>query len=174
MNGTQVLRRLEGTARGRLRPPGHAADAPPAGPAASCAPPSTPRWSPCFAGITVFIGAGLAGTPWYRFVTIEGGSMAPAIARGDLILVTPAPAQVEPGMILVLRVGGQLVTHRVVAVNADGTFITRGDANAVDDAWGGQPVTVRASTSRRAACSGASCRSARPRRPPSPTGSRPA
>ena len=68
--------------------------------------------------------------------------MAPAIGRGDLILVAPAPAKVEPGMILVLRVGGQVVTHRVVAVNPDGTFVTRGDANSVNDAWGGKPVSV--------------------------------
>ena len=90
----------------------------------------------------LLIGAGLAGTPWYRFVSVEGGSMAPAIGRGDLILVAPAPAKVEPGMILVLRVGGALVTHRVVAVNPDGTFVTRGDANTVNDAWGGQRLTV--------------------------------
>ncbi len=68
--------------------------------------------------------------------------MAPAISRGDLIVVAPAPSKVEPGMILVLRMGGEVVTHRVAAVNADGTIVTRGDANGVDDAWGGQQVQV--------------------------------
>ena len=90
----------------------------------------------------LFIGAGLVGNPWYRLVTIEGGSMAPTILRGDLIVVAPAPSKVEPGMILVMTAGGQVVTHRVVAVNADGTFVTRGDANSVNDAWGGQQVKV--------------------------------
>ena len=41
-----------------------------------------------------------------------------------------------------MTVGDEIVTHRVVLVNPDGTFVTRGDANRVDDAWGGQPVQV--------------------------------
>jgi len=45
-------------------------------------------------------------------------------------------------MILVLRVDGQVVTHRVMAVNPDGTLVTRGDANSVDDAWSGRQITV--------------------------------
>jgi signal peptidase I len=92
--------------------------------------------------LLALVDGGVVGTPWYRFVSVEGGSMAPAIRRGDLILVAPAPAKVEAGMILVLRIDGALVTHRVVAVNPDGTFVTRGDANTVDDAWGAQPVSV--------------------------------
>ena len=92
--------------------------------------------------LVVFIGAGIVGNPWYRMVTIEGGSMEPAISRGDLIVVTPAPSKVEPGMILVMTVGGEVVTHRVVAVNADGTFVTRGDANRVNDAWDSRQIHV--------------------------------
>ncbi len=92
--------------------------------------------------LAVFIGAGIVGNPWYRMITIEGGSMAPAISRGDLIMVTPAPSKIEPGMILVMTIGGEVVTHRVVAVNADGTFVTRGDANRVNDNWGGQQAIV--------------------------------
>ena len=88
------------------------------------------------------IGIGMVANPWYRLVSVEGGSMEPAISRGDLIVVGPAPTKVEPGMILVLRVDGQLVTHRVVEVNPDGTLVTRGDANGVDDAWGSRPVSV--------------------------------
>ena len=137
MNGREVRRRLEGR-------PVAAPDLPPS---------RHPRvrWflrvAPGLALVAVLallalVDGGIFGTPWYRFVTVDGGSMAPTIGRGDLILVVPAPATVEPGMILVLRVGGQLVTHRVVAVNPDGTFVTRGDANSVDDAWGGQQVTV--------------------------------
>ena len=90
----------------------------------------------------VFICLGLVGNPWYRIVTIQGGSMAPAIPRGDLIVVTSAPSKVEPGMILVMTVGGEVVTHRVVAVNPDGTFVTRGDANRVNDAWDSRQIHV--------------------------------
>jgi signal peptidase I len=92
--------------------------------------------------VILFLGFGMVGTPWYHVIKIDGGSMAPTISRGDLILMAPAPTHVEPGMVLVMTVGDELVTHRVVAVHADGTFVTRGDANRVDDAWGGQPVQV--------------------------------
>ena len=45
-------------------------------------------------------------------------------------------------MVLVMDVGNELVTHRVVSVNADGTFATRGDANTVNDAWAGMDIKV--------------------------------
>ena len=92
--------------------------------------------------LIVFIDGGILGNPWYRMVSITGGSMEPTIARGDLVVVGPVPSTVEPGMILVMTVGGQVVTHRVVTVNDDGTFVTRGDANTVDDDWTGQQVQV--------------------------------
>ena len=58
--------------------------------------------------MTAFIGAGIVGTPWYRFVSIDGGSMSPTIARGDLGLIAPPPSQIEPGMILLLKIDGGL------------------------------------------------------------------
>jgi signal peptidase I len=140
MKRLQVLRRLEGR-------PVAASDRPATPPARHPRLGRLLRVASSLALVAVLalvalVDGGIVGTPWYRFVSVEGGSMAPAIGRGDLILVAPAPAKVEPGMILVLRVGGQVVTHRVVAVNPDGTLVTRGDANSVDDAWGGQQVTV--------------------------------
>jgi signal peptidase I len=90
----------------------------------------------------LFIAAGIVGNPWYQIVRIDGGSMEPAISRGDLIVVAPAPLNVEPGMVLVLTVDGNVVTHRVVAVSSDGTVVTRGDANGVNDAWGDREVKV--------------------------------
>jgi signal peptidase I len=96
-------------------------------------------------GTVVFIlllGFGIVGNPWYHVVKIDGGSMAPTIARGELILVAPPPARVRPGMIVVMTVGNQVVTHRVVAVSASGELVTKGDANRVTDEWGGRPVRV--------------------------------
>jgi signal peptidase len=92
--------------------------------------------------LVVFVGYGMLGNRWYHVIAIEGGSMEPTIARGDLIVVTPAPAAVQPGMILTLQVGRRVVTHRVVAVRPDGSFVTRGDANNTNDDWGSQPVRV--------------------------------
>ncbi len=93
-------------------------------------------------GITLFVGYGIVGNRWYHVVAIEGGSMEPTITRGDLIVVTPAPATVLPGMILVMGIDGRVVTHRVVEVKPDGSLVTKGDANNVVDDWGGKPITV--------------------------------
>jgi len=92
-------------------------------------------------GFALFLAYGLVGNRWYHVVAVEGGSMEPTITRGDLIVVTPAPRQIEPGMILVMSVDGRVVTHRVIDIRADGSLVTKGDANAVVDDWKG-PITV--------------------------------
>ncbi|MEO8470196.1 MAG: signal peptidase I [Chloroflexota bacterium] len=92
--------------------------------------------------LVLFIGFGLVGNRWYNIIGIESGSMAPTFAAGDLVVVLPPPARIETGMVLVMTVGTEHVTHRVVAVNGDGTFATRGDANTVNDAWVGREIKV--------------------------------
>jgi signal peptidase I len=91
---------------------------------------------------TVFIAYGLVGNRWYHILAIEGGSMEPTITRGDLIVVTPLESEIRPGMILTMGVNGRIVTHRVIAVLPDGSLVTRGDANGLDDDWQGKPITV--------------------------------
>jgi signal peptidase I len=93
-------------------------------------------------GCAVFIGYGSLPNMWYRVIVVAGGSMEPALAPGDLMVVTPPPSVVEPGMILVLQVDDRLITHRVTAVRADGTFETKGDANRVADDFAGRDVRV--------------------------------
>lgn len=88
-----------------------------------------------------FIAYGMIGNRWYSVVAVQGGSMEPTISRGDLIVVVPPPATIEPGMILTMRVDGRVITHRVVEVNSDGSLVTRGDANNANDRWRGR-VTV--------------------------------
>jgi signal peptidase len=76
-----------------------------------------------------------------RPVVITSGSMAPLLAPGDVVLLGDAPRSVEPGDVVTFRHPGRdgtLVTHRVVAVDADGTISTRGDANDAPD-----PYTVQ-------------------------------
>jgi signal peptidase len=57
------------------------------------------------------------------------------IHPGDMIVVRRAEkADIEVGDVITFRVGGHLVTHRVVEVRDGGNqFITRGDANRADD-----------------------------------------
>jgi signal peptidase I len=79
---------------------------------------------------------------WYKIVEIRGVSMEPTIQNGDAIVLTRPPERVEVGMILTLEVEGRVVTHRVVAVHDDGTFVTKGDANTRADDFSGLDVRV--------------------------------
>lgn len=90
----------------------------------------------------LFLAYGVVDNRWYHVVAVKGGSMTPTIQAGDLIVVTRPPQQVQPGMILTLEVDHAVVTHRVVQVNADGSFITKGDANDVRDDFSGNTVRI--------------------------------
>lgn len=78
---------------------------------------------------------------WQAHVVVSG-SMAPAIAVGDIVLVAPADAgQLVPGRVALFRDPvdpGRTIAHRIVSV-AEGLLVTRGDANRVDDS---SPVPV--------------------------------
>jgi signal peptidase len=73
--------------------------------------------------------------PGWRAISVVSGSMRPVIAEGDLVLVSVAPDLIREGQVVTYRnrTTGQLITHRIVSVHADGTVTTRGDANRVDD-----------------------------------------
>ena len=74
-------------------------------------------------------------------ILVSSGSMSPAIKAGDIVLidenVTDDP--LPPGAIITYRQAGQhpdrLVTHRIRDATDPGAYVTRGDANDVDDAW---------------------------------------
>jgi len=102
-------------------------------------------------GALAYASAWLTLTVWtvlpvaigWEAVVVTSGSMAPAVAVGDAVVVQPVPAaEVRVGDIVVFddpaRPGG-LLTHRVVDRLADGGLVTRGDANAAAD-----PVPVAA------------------------------
>lgn len=69
-------------------------------------------------------------------VTIISGSMAPVVQPGHVVVVEPYDGQeLRAGDVVTYRDGqvDRLVTHRIASVGKDGTLVTRGDANAVDD-----------------------------------------
>ena len=72
-----------------------------------------------------------------RPMALDSGSMGPAIRAGDVILVEdPTGEPIEPGRVVTFRDPGdpgRLVTHRITGVNRDGTYRTKGDANADAD-----------------------------------------
>jgi signal peptidase I len=84
----------------------------------------------------------VGGRMGYRAVFMTTGSMRPAIAPGDLVVLRPVdPASIQVGDVITFRAplgSHELVTHRVVAVSASTqgiTFRTKGDANPVADIW---------------------------------------
>lgn len=95
-----------------------------------------------FAGVAIVVlGAPLVG---YEAIIVRGGSMAPALPYGSLVLVNVRDPDIVPGEIVtVRRESGVLVTHRVVEI-VDGetrTLVLKGDANAQADA---RPVPASA------------------------------
>src|SRR6187402_3345888 len=67
---------------------------------------------------------------------VQSGSMLPSIAVGGVVLAQPLPAdaRVQLGRVMTFHAvsptgGHLLMLHRIVGANADGTFVTAGDAN---------------------------------------------
>jgi len=65
---------------------------------------------------------------------VATGSMSPTIRAGSLIMNMPV-SHVEKGQVITFREEprGDLVTHRVFAVDANGDIQTKGDANPTPD-----------------------------------------
>lgn len=73
----------------------------------------------------------------WRADVIMTGSMMPALRPGDVVVSRPAAAaEVAGGAIVLVRNParpGTTLVHRTVGRTADGSLVTRGDANPVDD-----------------------------------------
>ena len=78
---------------------------------------------------------------------VSTGSMQPSINAGDVVMTEAADPDTvfDEGTVVTfedpLR-DGELVTHRVVAINDDGTYRTRGDGNDVSDSTSLEPEAV--------------------------------
>ncbi|HEX9229631.1 MAG TPA: signal peptidase I [Arthrobacter sp.] len=78
---------------------------------------------------------------WQPTIVLSG-SMEPSLKAGDVVVARPVTRDqtvdgtIKPGHVLLAESPtstGTLFTHRVVARNLDGDFVTRGDANAAPD-----------------------------------------
>lgn len=66
-------------------------------------------------------------------VAVESNSMVPTFYRGDILVLQGVPAdQLAVGDIIVFSPPSQStpIVHRIIEINPDGTFQTRGDANS--------------------------------------------
>ena len=66
-------------------------------------------------------------------VAVESNSMIPIFYKGDILVLQGGPASsLKVGDIIVFSVPGREVpiVHRIVKINSDGSFQTKGDANA--------------------------------------------
>ena len=64
---------------------------------------------------------------------VMSGSMEPTLPIGALVYVEKTEV-IEEGEIIAFDVGnGQICVHRCVEIKEDGTFVTKGDANTVED-----------------------------------------
>ena len=71
--------------------------------------------------------------PNYKVYLIHTGSMTPTIPIGSAVLVHKGPVHVGD-VITFHRFGDRaLVTHRLIKINPDGSYTTKGDGNATPD-----------------------------------------
>lgn len=62
-------------------------------------------------------------------VPVAGSSMSPFLHHGDTVYLDPVEVLPKRGdIVLFTRPSGQYILHRVVKVNADGSYIMLGDA----------------------------------------------
>jgi signal peptidase len=94
-----------------------------------------------YLSISLFLYAWVIGTQalmgWSPLL-VTSDSMSPAVRRGDVVMVGERPPDALGHQTVIVfddphRPGGTLL-HRISAVNADGTYQTRGDGNADADA----------------------------------------
>ena len=63
---------------------------------------------------------------------VTSDSMAPQMPTGALVIID-TNADAEPGDVISYAINGQVVTHRLLEINPDGTLVTKGDnMNQVD------------------------------------------
>jgi outer membrane protein assembly factor BamB len=87
----------------------------------------------------------LAVAPGWMQHALTSDSMAPSIQRGDVVLTSPTPVEkLEPPNVVAFTDPGHgdHVVHRIVDRNDDGTFVTRGDANASADSTPLEPERI--------------------------------
>lgn len=69
----------------------------------------------------------------YRVFVVHTGSMTPTIPSTSAVIVKEN--QYHVGQVISFHEQGGVITHRLIHINADGTIVTKGDANPTVDPW---------------------------------------
>jgi len=91
-----------------------------------------------FLAITVNYGMSFVMATQYPIVAVESNSMSPFFWRGDILIVKGVGEQeLKIGDVIVFSVPGRQIpiVHRLVEVNQDTTYQTKGDANMDQHPW---------------------------------------
>ena len=84
--------------------------------------------------------------PGVTSAAITSESMLPKLHPGDVVItVSPGDAPIEESTVVVFEnpVKGDLVTHRIVGINPDGTYATKDDANGINDVAPVPPENIK-------------------------------
>ena len=98
-------------------------------------------WTVLSLALVVLLAVAVGQQAW----VVTSGSMAPTIARGDVVLTVDAgDERLEPPSVVVFTDDrGRTVTHRIVDVDeSTGHYVTRGDANPTEDDRALDPADV--------------------------------
>lgn len=87
-------------------------------------------------GATVLIAFVILGIGPYKLIGIETGSMSPKIKIGDAVVIDKNcdKSNLKEGdVVAYLNHEGLTIVHRIIKINSDKTYITKGDYNNVAD-----------------------------------------
>ena len=76
----------------------------------------------------------------FQLYAVRTGSMEPTFAPRSLVLVHTG--EFHKGQPISFTHHGEVITHRLKSVNADGSIVTQGDANTTADPWVVQPREI--------------------------------
>lgn len=79
-------------------------------------------------------GAGLILATTGRPYIVVSASMEPAFNVGDMFWLQPVEGAIAPGTVITFRMGGAIITHRVISADGE-TLTTQGDNNWAADPW---------------------------------------
>ena len=71
----------------------------------------------------------------FTILAIGSESMHGTIDKGDVVLIDKKNTKYKVGDVLAFNYNGTVIVHRIVEVNKDNTYITKGDANNGKDNW---------------------------------------